>query len=117
MKTWFYKWLPIIFGCHQRPERSFFYKGEHFPICARCTGELIGVFIGVMGIYLWIQFPFLIWLVFMLPMIIDGFLQLITSYESNNLKRFITGLLFGMGLTVVFIHSNIYVFMLGGKIG
>lgn len=31
---------PIIFGCHRRPERSFFYKGRQFPICARCTGGI-----------------------------------------------------------------------------
>ena len=29
-------------GCHQMPERSFFYKGKQFPVCARCTGVIIG---------------------------------------------------------------------------
>lgn len=24
--------------CHQRPERSFFWDGHPFPVCARCTG-------------------------------------------------------------------------------
>src|SRR6476469_9730789 len=24
--------------CHQRPERSFWFWGAQFPVCARCTG-------------------------------------------------------------------------------
>ena len=42
-KEWLCKWLPIFFGCHCRPDRSFFYKGKQFPVCARCTGELAGI--------------------------------------------------------------------------
>ena len=35
--------VAIIFAigaviCHQRPERSFFWDGQQFPVCARCTG-------------------------------------------------------------------------------
>ena len=29
-------------GCHQMPERSFFIRGKQFPVCARCTGVMIG---------------------------------------------------------------------------
>lgn len=32
------------------------------------------------------------------PMVIDGVAQLVTKYESNNMRRFITGLLFGVGI-------------------
>ena len=42
-KKWIYKWFPIIFGCHCRDDRSFYYKGQKFPICARCTGEFVGI--------------------------------------------------------------------------
>ncbi|MDO5151670.1 MAG: DUF2085 domain-containing protein, partial [Oscillospiraceae bacterium] len=34
-------------GCHQRPDRSFFYKGHQFPLCARCTGAVLGQFFAV----------------------------------------------------------------------
>ena len=43
MISWLYKWLPITFGCHCRADRSFFWKGKQLPICARCTGELVGM--------------------------------------------------------------------------
>ncbi|MEI3349189.1 MAG: DUF2085 domain-containing protein [Dysosmobacter sp.] len=29
-------------GCHQRPDRSFFFHGKQFPVCARCTGVFLG---------------------------------------------------------------------------
>ena len=29
-------------GCHQMEERSFHFKGYQFPVCARCTGVIIG---------------------------------------------------------------------------
>ena len=29
-------------GCHQLPERSFFFRQYQFPVCARCCGVLIG---------------------------------------------------------------------------
>ena len=41
------KYLPIIFGCHCRADRSFYCKNKKFPICARCTGELIGIIVSI----------------------------------------------------------------------
>jgi len=32
--------------CHQKPERSFFYKKKQFPVCSRCTGIVIGAAAG-----------------------------------------------------------------------
>ena len=36
-----------------------------------------------------------------LPLIADGFLQLLTSYESTNIKRILTGIPFGIGLGIL----------------
>lgn len=47
MIKFFAKWLPIFFGCHCLPERSFFIKGKQFPICSRCTGILVGIFLAI----------------------------------------------------------------------
>ena len=35
--------------CHQRPERSFFWDGHQFPVCARCTGLYLSAAIGMTG--------------------------------------------------------------------
>lgn len=49
----------------------------------------------------------------LLPMIIDGVIQMITSYESNNTKRFITGFLFGYGIIMLFVITSIMAFRFG----
>ena len=43
--------------------------------------------------------------VLLVPLIADGLLQLCTPYESGNLRRLATGLLFGYGLTVLLLTS------------
>jgi uncharacterized membrane protein len=35
--------------CHQRPERSFFWAGHQFPVCARCTGLYLSALTGLLG--------------------------------------------------------------------
>ena len=35
-------WFDKYWGCHQLPERSFFFKGYQLPICARCLGIILG---------------------------------------------------------------------------
>lgn len=111
-----YKWLPILCGCHRRADRSFFYKGKQFPVCARCTGEILGI---VIGFVLWFIKPptFIFSLCLLIPMIIDGFLQLLTSYESHNITRLITGTLFGIGFISVIIISHVYIFEKGYHLG
>ena len=52
-------------------------------------------------------------LVMITPMIADGFIQLKTSYESTNPRRFVTGLLGGYGGLTLFILSLIATYKLG----
>ena len=95
--------LGELSGCHQRPERSFFIKGYQFPLCARCTGILIGE---VLAVPLWFLFP-MPWkgaLLLIVPMAYDGILQYGLSIMSNNRKRLFTGLLAGYGLITFYIH-------------
>lgn len=111
-----YIWLPRVFGCHQKPERSFRYHGKQFPLCARCTGELAGILI--CAILFWFWHPSLIIsVIMMIPMLIDGFTQRFTTYESTNIRRFITGFLFGIGITSLFSWSVLYTFSNGYKYG
>ncbi len=117
MKQWFYKWLPIIFGCHRRSNRSFFYKGKQFPICARCTGELAGMICAIFGCYFLINIHICVWVALLCPLIIDGVIQAKTKYESTNTRRVITGFLFGMALMMIFIVSTKYCLMIGFEYG
>lgn len=111
-----YKWLPIIFGCHHRADRSFFFRGKQFPICARCTGEFLGIIISIICGFFF-RLPLWLSIVILLPMVIDGFIQLLTSYESDNTKRFITGFLFGFGLGMLFVIFTIEAFNYGLELG
>ena len=90
------KFLAIAFMCHQKPERSFHFKGKQFPLCARCT--CIAVITHCQN-YLW-------FLLLLLPATIDGGIQLIFKIESNNTRRFITGFMAGIGViyTLISIH-------------
>ncbi len=83
--------------CHRKPERSFFWKGKQFPVCARCTGIHLG----------YLSFPFFLFSVFslnlwwtlglMVPTYIDGLTQAYCNRESNNILRVTTGFLAGVG--------------------
>ena len=117
MEEWLYHWLPIIFGCHCRSDRSFFYHAKQFPICARCTGELIGMVCALpcfvlFGVPDWRTSIFL-----MLPLVVDGFAQKLTRYESGNLRRLVTGILFGYALIGWMVASTSWVAQLGFEIG
>ena len=89
-------------GCHQMPERSFFIGRYQFPLWARCTGIVIGHMVGIIA-SIRKTVPFLC-TALMLPLMIDGIIQEKTTYESTNLKRVITGILYGFGVMSAFIH-------------
>jgi uncharacterized membrane protein len=97
-------------GCHQLHTRSFFYKNFQFPLCARCTGIMIGQFLlAPLSLLLDVNSP-LSNVGFILIMGLDGGLQYFNIKESNNTRRFITGLLAGyaiMLLTITILASLI----------
>ena len=68
--------------------------------------------IGLIACFFW-KPEVWITLVMMVPMIADGFIQLKTSYESTNPRRFVTGLLGGYGGLTLFIISLIATYKLG----
>jgi len=95
--------------CHQIPERSFFFKGKQFPMCSRCMGIQIGylslpVFLfGLASIPLWWS------ILLVIPTYLDGFVQLRTNYVSNNARRFITGIISGVGTMSLTSIIGIYI--------
>ncbi len=86
-----------IVGCHKIPERSFFFKGKQFPVCARCTGIHFG-YLSIFFFFTNILYINLLWsIILILPTLIDGLIQAYTKWESKNLFRLLTGILNGIG--------------------
>lgn len=90
--------------CHQKPERSFFWKGKQFPVCARCTGIYLGYLsfplfnFEVISLSSWIS------ILLCVPTIVDGLTQAFCKRESNNVLRLITGLIAGVGLMALVVN-------------
>jgi uncharacterized membrane protein len=84
-------------GCHQLPERSFFIKDYQFPICARCTGVIVGYILalplGIMG-----YFKRNLSILCCIIMFVDWLLQACNIKKSSNNRRLITGILGGYGI-------------------
>ena len=84
-------------GCHQMPERSFFYRGHQFPVCARCTGVIVGQILGGIGfLFLTLSYDTIGFLCFI--MFFDWWLQRVGLLQSTNLRRCITGILCGFAV-------------------
>jgi uncharacterized membrane protein len=97
-------WFSKYWGCHQLPERSFFFGKYQFPICARCTGIILGYLFSITYSVSHKKIKLIWTVILLLPMAIDGGLQFLTHYLSNNIKRFITGILAGFGF-IQFVKS------------
>lgn len=83
--------------CHRREDRSFKLYGYVFPLCARCTGIMIGFFLGLFLINTNHFFPFPYIIIFIIPLLLDGFSQAFGWRESTNFLRLATGIFFGIG--------------------
>lgn len=118
-------------NCHQKFNRSLVLNENQMPVCARDTGIFLGMNIGfIISFFVTpnsnlfktaIQyFPkkfhkikrkkILIisaGLLFIMPVGIDGFLQLLTNYESTNSIRLLTGFPAGVALSCVIVSSII----------
>ncbi len=106
--------------CHQKHWRSYMFNGNQMPVCARDVGMLLGMTGGfalaltavpaatLSGTFR-SMLPFVrsrmtmvaMFGMLLAPLPMDGFLQLLTGYESVNVLRTVTGLLFGLGLAML----------------
>lgn len=91
-------------GCHQKPERSFFYKDWQFPVCARCTGVLIGQITAYIA-FLKKKKPIKTSLIFCVAMFTDWLVQHLKIKESTNIRRIITGILGGFGFSIIYLSA------------
>lgn len=93
--------------CHQLEERSLTVSGEVLAVCARDTGIYIGVFSTLIYLHFSkrkqsitipsIKISFLL-LLFLIPLMIDGLGSYLNVFESTNVRRLVTGTLFGFVL-------------------
>jgi uncharacterized membrane protein len=108
-------------GCHQMNDRSFSFKGFQFPICARCTGLLLGQITGFILSFFFIKcdIRFLLCLAVFSTLLLgaDGVGQLKKLWMSTNSRRFITGILCGNFVIIFFIKLiiTLVIWGLGGR--
>ena len=95
--------------CHQIPERSFALAGFPFAVCHRCSGIYLGLLAGSL-----IKNPFIYrswkircsWIFASIALLVlDVLLPFAGLAESTPLSRFLTGLLFGIMLSSLFLHG------------
>ena len=83
-------------NCHQLSHRSYEYNENQMPFCARDVGIFVGLalgFIFALGRKVELTLPLVI--LSLVPIGLDGTIQLFTEYESTNIKRIVTGLIAG----------------------
>jgi uncharacterized membrane protein len=86
--------------CHRQEDRCIKLFGHTSFLCARCSGILAGL--GLVLLFLYLSLPSITvpWVVsvgLMIPLIVDGCTQFVGLRESNNVLRFISGLIFVPG--------------------
>jgi uncharacterized membrane protein len=93
--------------CNGRSERAPYVLGKCFFLCWRCT--MVMVFTVISSIILdYIDLSLatsktftILGNILILPMILDGGIQYFAKLESTNVRRAITGALFGIGIAIV----------------
>lgn len=92
--------------CHQFPSRSLWITDRPFALCSRCFSGYVGLFSG--GAYFLFSKnkikPLLMLFLgafFILPGVLDGFVQALTAYTSTNFTRSFTGIFGGIGISMV----------------
>lgn len=96
----------VFISCHRLPERSFFWRGRQFPLCARCTGLYAGYLSFPLFNFELVALNSLYALLMTLPLVIDGLLQAFLAIPSNNLRRVVTGILAGIGLMAMVVNAG-----------
>ena len=107
------KLTSTLFMCHRMPERSFFFNGKQFPICARCTGIMCGYIIAIICLLFVISYTSLASILLLVPMVIDGTGQLYNKWKSTNSRRFITGFFAGVGIILFIVNLTKFSFNQG----
>ena len=112
-------------GCHRLPGRSFFFRGKQLPLCARCTGAVLGQYLTLAALtalhFLENPLPVIDRNIIpfaaacaglTVPMAADWSAQNYLRIMSTNLRRFVTGLLCGCGMGIPYYYIMAKLFSL-----
>lgn len=105
-------YISNVLMCHQLPERSFELFGQYMPICSRDAALFIGAFVACIASFYSERLPNFMkssWLAILsiVPLGIDGVMQLLGFWESTNEIRLLTGLFAGFCIS----YYAVYVFI------
>ena len=97
-------------NCHQLSHRSYAYNDNQMSFCARDTGIFVGLVLGFTYASrkkIILTLPLVI--AALIPIGLDGTIQLLTDYESTNPKRLVTGLIAGIatGIAIKIIAASL----------
>ncbi len=91
----------LHFVCAQVPSHSFYIFGHQLGLCARNLSIYTAMFLGSLVFVLTKNrltgIPWWLWVLFILPLVLDGTTQLFGWRESTWQLRLLTGALFGLG--------------------
>lgn len=91
--------------CNHREGTAPKILGQPFVLCWRCTGVmLLLVLMVIIRCFVNISFgtfQVVLGSLMMLPIVVDGCTQYFCKYESTNIRRAMTGAMFGVGFSLV----------------
>lgn len=95
--------------CHQLPFRSLWLDSFTLAVCIRCFGLYLGALLTV-TFYLFRTriplYPYTLYLLFVLPAVIDFIFPKLSVYQDIPLLRFVSGLLLGAALFQILLVST-----------
>lgn len=100
------KVLTDIVPCHRMKYRSLTIKGHTLPLCARCTGILLGYLFFPLLLIVQLNQPLWLGIVLNLPMVLDGWTQKRKLRLSNNPLRLTTGIVSGLGQSIIIVSIS-----------
>lgn len=97
--------------CNRNINRAIIIGDFVFPFCIRCTSMGFSFLMSILLLFIpriankLKKYPFHIWLILsiflMIPLIVDGIKVYFFQMDSPNIMRYITGILFGFGTSLL----------------
>lgn len=100
------KWIVYLVPCHRMKSRCLTIKGYTLPICARCTGILLGYLFFPLLFVFDLHFPLWMGILLNFPMVLDGWTQKKKFRMSNNTLRLSTGIVSGLGQSIIIVSIS-----------